>query len=247
MATGGRVMSVVLCRPTISADIVPIAMGNCENLDEETRHKEIKPPNDSDVVRLVKSRVRTYFNNEGVVELDGGYKLFYAVVIEPFCPMIYCCVGEPSMTEEQAQEFLNSKIRSIMSSSNIQMGVPQANPYDLLGLLQPEILKFIKQHNEKFPTASQQRVIDIRRQVADVRAVMADNVERILERGGQLENMENRSEALRTSATSFKSTARRVQHHFCQKNLKYTICVVLLLAILVAIVVLSILHSHGTI
>uniref|UniRef100_A0A8R1HL22 Vesicle-associated membrane protein 7 n=1 Tax=Caenorhabditis japonica TaxID=281687 RepID=A0A8R1HL22_CAEJA len=196
---GGRVVSVVLCRPTVSGDIVPIAMGNCENLEEATKYNSVKPPSDTDVVKLVKSRVRTYFNNDGVIELDGGYHLFYAVTLEPFCTMIYCCVGENSMVADEALEFLNEKIRTILASSNIQMVIAQANSYDLLGLLQPDILKFIKQHNEQFPSAHQQRMIDIRRQVDDVRAVMADNVERLMERGDRLENIENRTEALRAS------------------------------------------------
>lgn len=243
----GRVMSVVLCRPTVSGDIVPIAMGNCENMDEATKFNDVKPPNDSDVIRLVKSRVRTYFNNDGVIELDGGYHLYFVVVIETFSNMVYCCVGEAGMGIEEALEFLNSKIRSIMDYSNIQMVIAQSNAYDLLGHLQPDILKFIKQHNETFPTAQQQRMIDIRRQVDDVRQVMADNVERIMERGERLENMENRTEALRTSATSFKSTARRVQRHFCQKNLKWTLILLLVVTIIVAAIVLTILHKNGVI
>ena len=101
--------------------------------------------------------------------------------------MVYCCVSESGMELEEALDFLNSKIRSIMSSSNIQMVISQSNPYDLLGLLQPYILKFIvrkfgifdkksincfqKQHNDSFPSAHQQRMIDIRRQVDDVRQV----------------------------------------------------------------------------
>lgn len=78
-----------------------------------------------------------------------------------------------------------------MDYSNIQMVIAQSNAYDLLGHLQPDILKFIvsfsvffhlnldfflqKQHNETFPTAQQQRMIDIRRQVDDVRQVIRGN------------------------------------------------------------------------
>uniref|UniRef100_A0A1I7USS0 Autophagy-related protein 101 n=1 Tax=Caenorhabditis tropicalis TaxID=1561998 RepID=A0A1I7USS0_9PELO len=72
----GRVMSVVLCRPTVSGDMMPVAMGNCAEYEETTRNSAVKPPNDSEVIRLIKSRVRTYFNNDGVIELDGGYHLF---------------------------------------------------------------------------------------------------------------------------------------------------------------------------
>ncbi|KAF1758929.1 hypothetical protein GCK72_015389 [Caenorhabditis remanei] len=244
----GRVMSVVLCRPTVSGDMMPVAMGNYENIEEATKYNDVKTAEwYSEVIKLIKSRVRTYFNNDGVIELDEGYHLYFVVVIETFSTMVYCCVSETGMELEEALDFLNSKIRSIMSSSNIQMVISQSNPYDLLGLLQPDILKFIKQHNDSFPSAHQQRMIDIRRQVDDVRQVMADNVERIMERGERLENMENRTEALRTSATSFKSTARRVQRHFCQKNLKWTLILLLVVTVFVVAIVLTILHKNGVI
>ncbi|CAP29934.1 Protein CBG10566 [Caenorhabditis briggsae] len=243
----GRVMSVVLCRPTVSGDIMPVAMGACENIDDATKYSDVKPPDDSEVIKLIRSRVRTYFNNDGVIELDGGYHLYFVVVIETFSTMVYCCVAENGMDQTEANDFLNSKIRTIMASSNIQMVVAQSNPYDLLGILQPDILKFIKQHNDQFPTAHQQRMIDIRRQVEDVRQVMADNVERIMERGERLENIENRSEALRTSTISFKSTARRVQRHFCQQNLKWTLILLAVIAVIVTAIVLTILHKNDVI
>lgn len=226
---------------------MPVAMGTCENIEEATKYNTVKPPDDSEVIKLVRSRVRTYFNNDGVIELDGGYHLYFVVVIEAFSTMVYCCVGESGLELEEALEFLNSKIQKIMSSSNIQMVIAQSNPYDLLGLLQPEILKYIKQHNETLPTPQQQRMIDIRRQVDDVRQVMADNVERIMERGERLENLEDRSGAMRASAMSFKSTARRVQRHFCQQNLKWTLILLAVLAVVVTAIVLTILHKNGVI
>ena len=38
-------MSVVLCRPTVSGDMMPVAMGNYENIEEATKYNDVKPPN----------------------------------------------------------------------------------------------------------------------------------------------------------------------------------------------------------
>ncbi|CAI5448123.1 unnamed protein product [Caenorhabditis angaria] len=236
-----RILSVLLCRPAVSGDIIPIAIGNSEFYDENSGM-----PNDSEITRVIKQRVRTYFNNDGRIELDG-YNLHFLVVVEPFCTMIYTCIAEQGLSEDQAIQFLDTKIRSIMASSQLQMVIDQANAYELLGHIQPTLLSFIKEHNQSVPTPQEVRINSLRAQVADVRNVMADNVERIMERGEQLENIARRTEDLQASSISFKSTARRVQQHFCQKNLKYTIILTLFFIAVIIAIVLIVLHSHGVI
>ncbi|CAB3409593.1 unnamed protein product [Caenorhabditis bovis] len=242
--SSARIVSVILCRPAVSGDVVPIAMGHSEFYDSEGTSGNKPMPSDTEITRLVKTRVRTYFNNDGKIELDG-YIMHYLVVVESFCTMIYTCVAEPGLSYDKAKQFLETKIRSIMASSQLQMVIDQANAYELLGHIQPIILKHIKEHNQSVPSPQELRINSLRAQVDDVRNVMADNVERIMERGERLENIAQRTEQLQSSATSFKSTARRVQRRFCQKNAKYTVCVILTLIIVIAIIVLTILHRNG--
>ncbi|TKR82642.1 hypothetical protein L596_016333 [Steinernema carpocapsae] len=89
------------------------------------------------------------------------------------------------------------------------------------------------------------RVQDLQRQVNEVKTVMSNNVERILERGERLDNLDNRTEALSQSAESFKTSARRVQRHMCKKNLKWTIICIVGAVLLITVIVLIILSSAG--
>uniref|UniRef100_A0A0M3HRC7 V-SNARE coiled-coil homology domain-containing protein n=1 Tax=Ascaris lumbricoides TaxID=6252 RepID=A0A0M3HRC7_ASCLU len=75
--------------------------------------------------------------------------------------------------------------------------------------------------------------------------VMNSNVQRILERGDRLENLEGRTEALTQSSENFKISARRVQRHMCRRNAKWTIIVIVGSVVVVTIIVLIILNSAG--
>ncbi|KAK0405626.1 hypothetical protein QR680_018095 [Steinernema hermaphroditum] len=89
------------------------------------------------------------------------------------------------------------------------------------------------------------RMAELQRQVNDVKTVMSTNVERILERGERLENLDHRTEQLSQSAESFKTSARRVQRHMCRKNLKWTIICIVGAILLITVIILIILSSAG--
>ncbi|CAI2352423.1 unnamed protein product [Caenorhabditis sp. 36 PRJEB53466] len=58
----------------------------------------------------------------------------------------------------------------------------------------------------------------VKSQVASVKAIMIENVDRILERGEQLDRIERRSEQLNETTANFKITSRKVQRKFCLLN-----------------------------
>ncbi|CAG9529736.1 unnamed protein product [Cercopithifilaria johnstoni] len=89
------------------------------------------------------------------------------------------------------------------------------------------------------------RFATIRQQVENVREVMNNNMQRVLERGEQLENIEGRTEALTQSSQNFQWTARRVQRRRCVKNAKWTIIVASCLIVVVATIILIMLKNSG--
>ncbi|KAL3982109.1 Synaptobrevin family protein [Acanthocheilonema viteae] len=87
------------------------------------------------------------------------------------------------------------------------------------------------------------KLATIRQQVENVREVMNNNVQRVLERDEQLENIEGRTEALTQSSQNFQWTARRVQRRMCVKNAKWIIIVAACLIVLTATFMLIMLKN----
>ncbi|CAJ0584884.1 unnamed protein product, partial [Mesorhabditis spiculigera] len=90
-----------------------------------------------------------------------------------------------------------------------------------------------------------QRMHELRAQVEDVKTIMSNNVEMMMERGERLENIEQRSEQLANSSANFKMNARRVQRKFCMLNAKWTIISIVFAVILFAILIVLILNWAG--
>ncbi|CAB3409062.1 unnamed protein product [Caenorhabditis bovis] len=87
----------------------------------------------------------------------------------------------------------------------------------------------------------------IKEQVDNVKAIMVQNVERILERGERLDNIERRTEQLHASSANFKMTARKVQRKFCLLNAKWTAICILVCLLVTAVLIVLILHWCGVI
>ncbi|CAC70077.1 V-SNARE coiled-coil homology domain-containing protein [Caenorhabditis elegans] len=92
-----------------------------------------------------------------------------------------------------------------------------------------------------------EKMQNLRNQVDSVKAVMVDNVERILERGERLDNIERRSEQLNATSANFKFTARKVQRKFCMLNAKWTVILSIVILIVFVVLLLLILHWTGVI
>jgi len=86
------------------------------------------------------------------------------------------------------------------------------------------------------------KIKEVQQQVDDVKAVMQENVEVMLQNIDKTEVLENKSAELAAQAKTFHKSSRDVKRHYCQQNAKMNIligilCVVILLAIIVPIIV----------
>ncbi|KAK5972304.1 Vesicle-associated membrane protein 8 [Trichostrongylus colubriformis] len=85
----------------------------------------------------------------------------------------------------------------------------------------------------------------MRRQVDEVKTVMASNVASIMERGDRLDSIDRRTEELQASSANFKLTAHRVQRKMCMMNAKWTVISVLVGIFVTALIILLILDACG--
>ncbi|XP_066947734.1 vesicle-associated membrane protein 4-like isoform X1 [Macrobrachium rosenbergii] len=82
---------------------------------------------------------------------------------------------------------------------------------------------------------------DVRVQIAEVTDVMRDNVGRLLERGDQLDTLQDRSENLATTSDQFLTSATRLRRNMWWQNTRakvfiFIIAIIIILLILVPVI-----------
>ncbi|CAI5448379.1 unnamed protein product [Caenorhabditis angaria] len=103
----------------------------------------------------------------------------------------------------------------------------------------------MKMENESSSTDTISKADAVKNQVDSVKKIMVENVERILERGERLDNIERRTEHLQATSTNFKMNARKVKRKFCMLNAKWTCITIFVILIVFIICLLIILGAAG--
>uniref|UniRef100_A0A6C0EC70 V-SNARE coiled-coil homology domain-containing protein n=1 Tax=viral metagenome TaxID=1070528 RepID=A0A6C0EC70_9ZZZZ len=86
------------------------------------------------------------------------------------------------------------------------------------------------------------KIKETRAQVDQVVVVMKENVIKVMDRDAKLNDLEDKSEALRDGAARFENTARKLKWSYCKKNAKFWI--ILILVILIFIVIIAAIASQ---
>ncbi|XP_036450371.1 vesicle-associated membrane protein 8 [Colossoma macropomum] len=80
----------------------------------------------------------------------------------------------------------------------------------------------------------------VQEQVNDVKVILKDNINKVLERGERLDDLIGKTDDLQATADSFQRTSTRVSRKFWWKNMKMMIIIgVIVLVILVLIILLA--------
>ncbi|KAM7304500.1 hypothetical protein ISCGN_014400 [Ixodes scapularis] len=84
----------------------------------------------------------------------------------------------------------------------------------------------------------------LNRQVEDVKGIMAQNIEKVVERGDRLDSLLEKTQDLEQAGTAFRATAKKVNRHMCLRNARMTIIIGV---IVVGVVTLIVLFATGVI
>ncbi|XP_055345838.1 vesicle-associated membrane protein 3-like [Paramacrobiotus metropolitanus] len=84
--------------------------------------------------------------------------------------------------------------------------------------------------------SSNTKIEQTQRQVNEVIDVMKDNVNRVLERGDRLADLDERADALQFGAHQFQATAKKVKRKYWWKNLKMWIIIGVIVIVIIAII-----------
>ncbi|KAK6747559.1 hypothetical protein RB195_000636 [Necator americanus] len=220
-------MSIALCavcRPSTSGDVIVVASYEVD-IPQPSTAIDVAIPTDYMISKIIQKRVRLHFDNEGEIKIEGFY-IHYATLIGT-------CTTVPSLSQGT---LLNDKKLSPLFST--------AQDHALQQQIQPTLEQLVMAENAQRPTQDA-RISDMRRQVEEVKNVMASNVASIMERGERLDSIERRTDELQASSANFKMTAHRVQRKMCMMNAKWTVISVIGGIIVAAIVILLILDACG--
>ncbi|GAV06534.1 hypothetical protein RvY_16503 [Ramazzottius varieornatus] len=89
------------------------------------------------------------------------------------------------------------------------------------------------------------KVSNIQQQVTGVMQVMQDNINRILERGDRLDDLEERSDNLNVNADHFRRGASQVRRRMWWQNCKMKLIIALIfIAIITIIIVVAVTQSN---
>ncbi|XP_072258985.1 vesicle-associated membrane protein 8 [Pyxicephalus adspersus] len=83
-----------------------------------------------------------------------------------------------------------------------------------------------------------ERVRDLQSEVEGVKNIMSQNVERILARGENLDQLRNKTEDLEASSEHFKTTSQKVARKYWWKNAKMIAIICVVVGIILLLIIL---------
>jgi len=92
---------------------------------------------------------------------------------------------------------------------------------------------------------SNDRVGQLRGQVDEVRGVMSQNIERVMERGEKLDDLVDKTGQLEANAVRFRQTSNKVKRKMWWKNTKMTLILVVVAVAIILIIIFSTVPMGG--
>lgn len=90
------------------------------------------------------------------------------------------------------------------------------------------------------PPSGSEKVRQVQKQVGEVMGVMQNNIEKVVDRGERLEDLQDKSDNLADTATDFNMRARRLQKKMWWKNMRMKLCVGFFIFLVILIIILSV-------
>ncbi|KAL6591057.1 hypothetical protein ACP70R_033592 [Stipagrostis hirtigluma subsp. patula] len=87
------------------------------------------------------------------------------------------------------------------------------------------------------------RLSKVKAQVSEVKGIMMENIEKVIDRGQQIDGLVSRTEQLHDQASDFRQQGTRVRRKMWLQNMKMKLIVLGIIIALILIIVLSICHG----
>ncbi|XP_026209917.1 vesicle-associated membrane protein 8 isoform X2 [Anabas testudineus] len=87
-------------------------------------------------------------------------------------------------------------------------------------------------------SGSSAKLDQVQGQVNEVKVILKDNINKVLERGDRLDDLIGKTDDLQASADSFQRTSTRVARKYWWKNIKMMILIGVILLIIIVLIIL---------
>ncbi|GAA6219172.1 vesicle-associated membrane protein 8-like isoform X1 [Lates japonicus] len=87
-------------------------------------------------------------------------------------------------------------------------------------------------------SGSSAKLDQVQGQVNEVKVILKDNINKVLERGDRLDDLIGKTDDLQASADSFQKTSTRVARKYWWKNIKMMIIIGVIVLIIVILIIL---------
>ncbi|XP_077253364.1 vesicle-associated membrane protein 721-like [Tasmannia lanceolata] len=174
-------------------------------------------------------------NNKFTYECDGH--TFNYLVAEGFT---YCVVADESVGRQIPMAFLE-RVKDDFTS---RYGGGKAATAGANGLNKEfghklkEHMQYCVDHPEEIS-----KLAKVKAQVSEVKGVMMDNIDKVLDRGEKIEVLVDKTEVLRDGAQTFRNQGTQMRRKMWLQNMKMKLIVLGILVALILIIILSVCHG----
>lgn len=149
--------------------------------------------------------------------------------------LIYLCVADIVFDRPLAFSCLKELESSLYNSPGLREKAAEAGPYALRKEFATEMSLVLSRY------ATGDKLGKLQTQVTSVTGVMRGNLEKVMERGETLDDLEDRSQKLAHSSTDFRQSAVRLRRKEQYRNIKLwcivgSVCGVILVLVILGIV-----------
>ncbi|KAE8674203.1 VAMP722 protein [Hibiscus syriacus] len=155
---------------------------------------------------------------------------------------IYCVVADESAGRQIPIAFLERIQDDFVSKygSGKAATAPANSLNKEFGPKLKEHMQYCIEHPEEIS-----KLAKVKAQVSEVKGVMMENIEKVLDRGEKIELLVDKTENLHHQAQDFRSTGTKIRRKMWLQNMKIKLIVLGILIALILIIVLSICHGFN--
>eukprot|EP00759_Apiculatamorpha_spiralis_P036677 PhF_6_TR3691/c0_g1_i1/m.5249/K08515/VAMP7; vesicle-associated membrane protein 7 len=145
--------------------------------------------------------------------------------------IVYLCMADKDVQSRIAFAFLEEVQRRFKEKfAGSERKYPATN--DLSKETCQKFNVILTEQLKYFNDPNSDKVTRVRRQIADVQQVMLENIDAVLARGDQIDNLVDKTNELNTQAEGFRTQSRTLRRKMQWKNVKLVLAILLALGVL---------------
>nr|VDD16876.1 unnamed protein product [Brassica rapa] len=170
--------------------------------------------------------------------VEDGFSYMRLILL--ICCAAYCVVAVESAGRQIPMAFLER----VKEDFNKRYGggkaaTAQANSLNKeFGSKLKEHMQYCMDHPDEIS-----KLAKVKAQVSEVKGVMMENIEKVLDRGEKIELLVDKTENLRSQAQDFRTTGTQMRRKMWLQNMKIKLIVLAIIIALILIIVLSVCHG----